>query len=107
MTVYQVIMITNVRNLVDPGDSFDREHDYGLFASLELADRFVEKHSTDQIEAEMSEANGVWISAYPKDDDFSYEIPCIRKSILIENRKDGELIQFDYFVKNREIKEAV
>lgn len=107
MDVYQVIMTTDVRDLVKPEDSFSRETDFGLFASLKLADCFIEKHSNDQLEAEMAVGNGAWISAYPKEDNFSYEeVPCERKLIMIEDRPNGCLNRFDYYVKRRIVKES-
>lgn len=107
MEVWQVVMITDVRNYLNPEENYTRDTDLGLFANLKLADGFIENHLSNQVAAEMNNANGVWLSAYPKDDDFSLDgTSCFRKSLLIEDRPSGDFIRLDYFVKRIVVKES-
>lgn len=108
MEVFQVIMTTEVKDLCDTERHYSHDTDLGIFMSLELADRFIEKHTNDQLEAAMADGDGAWIGAYAKEVDELgyYEILFFRKAIMIEDRKEGQMIRLDYYVKKRIVKES-
>lgn len=112
MEVYQVFVSTDQidygnKDVIGERVDFFGANDLGLFSSLSAADRFIDKNVDTRLDAAMADGDGAWISAYPKDDDFSYDnVPCTRSTIMIDERKYGQFIRMEYYVKRRIIEEV-
>lgn len=104
--VYQVIMTTDIVNYGDRDQDYSGETDMGLFASLYAADQFIEKWAKDNLEAAIDDGDGAWISAYPKDSDLEHRVKCLRKSIMMYQRKTGNYVRLDFDVVKRIVQES-
>lgn len=105
MEVIQVILHTEM-HLYDEKDIIFGKDDLGLFANLELADKFIEAEAEKELAKATMNADGAWIGAYPKEDDVSENHVCERMQIMIEKRKEGDTYIYTYLVQKRTIQEA-
>ena len=105
MEVYNVILDTEIRCY--GGDiTFGefKKTDLGLFASLWLADEFIDAEAQKELDKAISNGDGAWIGAWEKENDITVIIdgyPSERKKIMIEKRNEGDTYIYTYLIQQR------